>query len=300
VRVQSQLRAFDCLEFEPSFRWIDTADEIAFLLTDLDSRNRPAHAQAFLGGYLEQGGDYQGCRFLDLYKAYRSLVRAKVAVLGVAGSADRALINRAHDRYNAYIRCAYGSLSPKRTLLILMSGLSGSGKTWLATHLAPPFGAIHIRSDIERKRLAGLCASDQSGSAVGEGLYSSGMSARVHRHLLDAAESTLSGGYTTIVDATFSRREDRARFAELGQRLGVTVRLIHCQAPLDVMRSRILDRKRLSDDPSEADLAVLEWQQKHYEPLEVDESFDVFEASSSDPSVLDRLKRDLAVHLTSS
>jgi aminoglycoside phosphotransferase family enzyme/predicted kinase len=294
VRRQSRLLAFDCLEFEPAFRWIDVADEIAFLLCDLDSRNRPAHAQAFLGGYLEQSGDHHACRFLDLYKAHRSLVRAKVAVLSAAGSADPQAISKAHERYDTHIRRAYASLAPQRPLLILMSGLSGSGKTWLATRLALPFGAVHLRSDIERKRLAGLSARERSGSPVGAGLYSSEMSARLQRQLLDCAESTLAGGYTTLVDATFARREDRRRFIELGGRLRVNTCLIHCHAPVEVLRARIEDRARQGGDPSEADLAVLEWQQRHYEPVQADEALDVFEASSDDPGALGWIKRYIA------
>jgi len=294
VRRQSRLLPFDCLEFEPSFRWIDVADEIAFPLSDLDSRNRPAHSQAFLNGYLEEGGDYHACRFLDLYKTHRSLVRAKVAALNVAGSADRQVINRAHERYDTHIRCAYASVTDKRPLLILMSGLSGSGKTWLARRIAVPFNAVHLRSDIERKRLAGLSACERSGSSVGSGLYSSEVSARLHRHLLDCAESALVGGYTTIVDAAFGRRADRGRFAELGRHLRITTCLIHCHAPVEVLRSRIEGRARQGGDPSEADLAVLEWQRSHHESLQADESLDVFQAASDDPAVLSRVKRYIA------
>ncbi len=38
VRLRSRLVAFDCMEFEPAFRWIDVADEVAFLLVDLEAR----------------------------------------------------------------------------------------------------------------------------------------------------------------------------------------------------------------------------------------------------------------------
>jgi aminoglycoside phosphotransferase family enzyme len=67
VRHGGRLLAFDCAEFEPAFRWVDVADEIAFLLADLDADHRPLHAQAFLGGYLAESGDYQACRLLGLY-----------------------------------------------------------------------------------------------------------------------------------------------------------------------------------------------------------------------------------------
>ena len=291
VRQQSRLIAFDCLEFEPAFRWIDVADEVAFLLADLEFCQRPAHMQAFLGGYLAGSGDYHACQFLDLYAAHRSLVRAKVMALGATDSRDPSVVSATRERCDRHLSCAHARLSPKQPMLILMSGLSGSGKTWLATRLALPFGAVHIRSDIERKRLAGLSAADRSRSSLCQDLYSPAMNVRLHQHLLRCTESTLSGGYTTIVDATFSRREDRRSFAELARRLAVNFRLVHCHAPLDVLRSRIEERERRGGDPSEANVAVLEWQQQHYEPVQTDESFDVFEALTSDPSVLGKLKR---------
>jgi aminoglycoside phosphotransferase family enzyme len=87
VRRDSRLTAFDCLEFEPAFRWIDVADEVAFLRADLAALDRPAHAQAFLGGYLAYSGDFYACRFLRTYEAHRSLVRAKVVSLSTPEAA---------------------------------------------------------------------------------------------------------------------------------------------------------------------------------------------------------------------
>jgi predicted kinase len=294
VRRGSRLVAFDCLEFEPAFRWIDVADEVAFLHADMEALRQPAHMQAFLGGYLEGSGDYHACRFLDLYAAHRSLVRAKVTALSAAGSNDTGVLRGARETLDSHVRCSHVRLSPKRPMLILMSGLSGSGKTWLAKRLAMPFDAIHIRSDLERKRLAGLSVTDQSRSGLGQGLYASEVNARVSEHLLMAAESTLSGGYNTIVDATFIRRADRVRFAELARHLGTGVRLVYCHAPAEVLRSRIEQRARSGADPSEADLAVLEWQQQHYEPVCPDESLQVIDVLSSDPRALIHLESQLA------
>ena len=57
--VDGRLLAFDCIEFEPAFRWIDVAEEIALLLADLNSRDCSRHAHAFLSGYLAESGDYR-------------------------------------------------------------------------------------------------------------------------------------------------------------------------------------------------------------------------------------------------
>jgi aminoglycoside phosphotransferase family enzyme/predicted kinase len=295
VRRGSRLLAFDCMEFEPAFRWIDVADEVAFLLADLDSCHQPLHAQAFLGGYLALSGDYQACRLLELYKAHRSLVRAKVSALSVVGVAEMgaAQIVAARQQYHDYLNCARSSLSPKRPILILMCGLSGSGKTWIAKRLAPLLGAVHLRSDIERKRLVGLCESARSGSDLEQGLYSREASTRVYQHLAQCAGDTLAGGYTTIVDATFNRREDRLHFHDLSVQLGVTVCVVHCQAPPEVLQARIGERHLSGDDPSEADLPVLQWQEMHCDPIQAEEPFVVFAAVTNQGDVVDTLTRQI-------
>jgi len=143
VRRGSRLVAFDCMEFEPAFRWIDVAEDVALLIADLHARGFERHAHAFLAGYLARSGDFGLCRVLDLYRAHRALTRAKIAVLE-RSSAD-------HDAQMAEARDALSRRSP---VLILMSGLSGSGKTWLASGLAPDLGASplasHVLPDPER------------------------------------------------------------------------------------------------------------------------------------------------------
>lgn len=293
VRWGSRLLAFDCMEFEAAFRWIDVADEIAFLLADLQSGDHLPHAQAFLGGYLGRSGDYQACRLLDLYQAHRCLVRAKVTALSATNAAGKSADEIAAPRrqFQAYLDCAGRSLSPRKPVLALMSGLSGSGKTWLARRLAPLMEAVHLRSDVERKRLAGLPELAKSGSAPEQGLYSREASDRLYQHLADCAMSTLAGGYTTIVDATFQRREDRTRFQDLAAQLVVPAYIVHCHAPQDVLQRRIAERRQRNDDASEADLSVLNWQETHHEPIEADEKFVVIEAGTAEADVVDKVIR---------
>jgi predicted kinase len=162
-----------------------------------------------------------------------------------------------------------------------MSGQSGSGKTWLAQRLAPDLDAIHIRSDIERKRLAGLDETASSKSGVAAGLYGAEQTRAVYEHMVVAAESALAGGFATIVDATFSSREQRALFAKLAQRMGVRISVVLCEAPVELLRERIAQRQQAGRDASEADLAVLAWQRAHWEPVQPDESLQVIRLSTA-------------------
>ena len=292
VRVHGRLVAFDCLEYEPAWRWIDTADEIAFLTSDLKARGRPLHAHAFRSGYLAASGDYQGCRLLGLYEAHRALVRAKVAALAAqAGQADAAGALRSE--HLRLVRFAAGALEPRMPRLLLMSGLSGSGKTWLARQLAERLSAVHVRSDVERKRRANLRELATSHSRPGEDLYSAEATASLYADLARAAEHVLSGGISAIVDATFLERAQRARFAELAARCGVPLRLILCEAPEPVLRARIGARSRAGCDASEADLGVLTWQSARAEPPTADEGIGVIRVNTARSDALDLTLRSI-------
>ncbi|HUN76375.1 MAG TPA: AAA family ATPase [Steroidobacteraceae bacterium] len=291
VRLGGRLVAFDCIEFEPAFRWIDVAEEVAVLSSDLAARDRPLHAHAFRGGYLAQSGDYNLCRLLRLYEAHRALVRAKVAALSaadVSSALEREPLLQEHLRLLAHASAAVRSWGAKPPL-ILMSGLSGSGKTWLARPLAERLGAIHLRSDVERKRAAGLGERSQTHSALGGGLYARAASEAVYEDLARGAEDVIVGGYGAIVDAAFLQRAQRAPFLALARRLNVKLWLVSCDAPVGVLRARIAQRRRSGRDASEADQAVLEWQMAHREPVQPQEGIDAIEVSTAEPHALDQV-----------
>lgn len=280
VRLGGVLVAYDCMEFEPAFRWIDVAEDISFLLADLEAGGNTAHAHAFLSGFLAQSGDYAACKLLGLYKAHHAMVRAKVIALTASGI-DSARLPSITARLMPYVDTARKALSRKSPALILMSGLPGSGKTTLARKLAASLEALHLRSDVERKRMAGLGENARSDSKPGAGLYSSDASERTYARLATCAHDAVSGGYTAIVDATFARRIERRRFRELADRLGVELSVIHCHAPLEILRQRVSHRQLSGKDASEADPGVLEWQSDHAEPIRADEGFEVLEVDTA-------------------
>jgi uncharacterized protein len=290
VRNGARLVAFDCLEFNPVLRWIDLADEIAFLQADLDARGCPLHAHAFLTGYLTESGDYQACVLQPLFQAHRALVRATIVALRATQTVTAADdISAGYAEYASYVDCAYRAVAPQQPLLVLMCGLSGSGKTWLARRLAPRLAAVHLRSDIERRRLAGLSATVRTGSTVGAGLYSRQMSQTVYERLAVGAAEALRGRYTTIVDATFGCAEDRLRLCEVATRLDVRSCIIYCHAPRQLLEAQILDRERRQDDPSEANLAVLAWQEEGFVAPEPHEASALVEVSSPDSAAIESL-----------
>jgi aminoglycoside phosphotransferase family enzyme/predicted kinase len=290
ARIDGRLQAFDCLEYEPEFRRIDVAQEIAFLAMDLAAHSRSTLASAFLNAWLCETGDYHACEGLNLYEAHCALVRAKVAALNAAHAVghDRIL---SLDRQRVFVGIASARLQRNPPLLILMQGLSGSGKSWLAQRLARELPAITIRSDLERKRLAGLAPQAQSGAGVASGLYAPTMSDDVYQHMAGLARAVLRGGRHVIVDAAFLRHSSRQVFARLAAEHGLVAVVVACEAPLATLRARIGQRGARGDDPSEATVDVLEWQRQHTEDIAAGEGLEVIVAHTDGRPLHDVLTR---------
>ncbi len=286
ARYDGRLLAFDCLEFEPAFRWIDVAEDLATLFIDLIAREYPAHAYAFLNGYLLQSGDYQACRLLSLYGTHRSLVRAKVAALRALDLTEEEAQRSSRAQHRRYVECAHGLLRPASPRIILTCGVSGSGKSWLAERLALRLGALHLRSDVERKRLAGLAELQRSDALLDAGPYAPQMNEQVYERLRECTAEALAGGFTVIVDATFQRRADRACFRTLATQCRAVLQVILCRAPQAVLEARLALRVRNAADASEAGERVLRLQQERFEPVLPGEQLSVIEADTTQPDVV--------------
>lgn len=69
----------DCLEFNREFRVLDVADELAYLAMECARLGAPAVGDAILAACCERMGDRVPPQLLGFYRAYRALVRAKIA-----------------------------------------------------------------------------------------------------------------------------------------------------------------------------------------------------------------------------
>jgi aminoglycoside phosphotransferase family enzyme/predicted kinase len=264
---------FDGIEFSADLRWTDVMNEVAFLMMDLFDHRLPRLAFRFLNAYLERTGDYAGLRVLRFYLVYRALVRAKVSCMRAhqAGMAAREQ-SEIEQEYRRHLHLAERLAAPRHAALLIMHGLSGSGKTTIAQGLLEALGAVRLRSDVERKRLFGLAAEARSDSGLDAGLYAPGASERTYAHLAGLARELLAARYPVIVDAAFLRRSWRDRFAELARGAGAAFAIAACTVPPATLRARVALRERAARDASEAGLAVLERQLATEEPLAADET----------------------------
>jgi aminoglycoside phosphotransferase family enzyme/predicted kinase len=270
VWYDSDAMPFDCIEFKESLRWIDVMSDVAFIVTDLCTRGRPELGFRFLNAYLERTGDYGGLAVLRYYLVYRALVRAKVLALRVGEKA--AAPSDEASQIRSYLTWAQQFAGDnRRAAIIITHGVSGSGKSTLTQHLLEALRAVRIRSDVERKRLAGLPSAARTGSALGEGAYTSQATHDTYAELERLAQTTAKAGYPAIVDAAFLRRDQRERFRRLAAKIGIPFVILDCRARETTLRARMAERERRRRDPSEADLAVLEHQLETHEQLAPDE-----------------------------
>lgn len=248
VYLLDDITIIDCIEFNDRIRHGDVATDIGFLAMDLDARNRPDLSDRLIETYTEASGFDVG-PVLDFYRCYRAFVRGKVASFrldqGALDEAERSdILHEARGYFHLAHRYATADREPR---LILMHGFTGAGKSTLARILAGVLPAEVIDSDSTRKRLAGVSPTDRDRSAFGEGIYSTGMTEKVYRELLDRAEGLLAHGRTVVLDATYTRRADRQQAADLARRFNARYAIVQCQVTDDVARSRLLNR---ADDPA--------------------------------------------------
>lgn len=265
-----EVTVFDCIEFNESLRCIDVINDLAFLLMDLESRRESALSNLVLNTYLEHRDDFEALPLLPLYKAYRAMVRAKIALFTRANPAlseqEKAGLMQ---RYRDYAQLAEDYSNIPNRFLLSTVGLSASGKTCISAALAGELGLIRLRSDIERKRLHGLAPLDDSQSGIGADLYSDEANKNTYQRLAKLACDLLAAGLPVIVDAACLKEEERALFASAAESQGVPFALIHCEAPDELRKEWVRNRK---GDASEATVELLDAQKDWFEPLTADEN----------------------------
>jgi aminoglycoside phosphotransferase family enzyme/predicted kinase len=252
--VQGRPVLFDALEFDETLGTGDVLYDLAFLVMDLLHRGQHRSANIVLNSYLASSAepDHEtGLAAFPLFLGIRAAIRAMVVVqTGVLAKDSRS----DPDDARAYLDQALAFLAPAPIRLIAVGGLSGTGKTTVAAALAPSLGrapgAVHLRSDLERKRLFGVDAAIRLPAEA----YSQAISAQVHTRMCARAERILRAGHSVVMDATYLLEADRAALAGLAGRVGVQLEGLWLDAPLPTLQMRVSQRK---NDASDADAEVV-------------------------------------------
>nr|WP_290447297.1 MULTISPECIES: bifunctional aminoglycoside phosphotransferase/ATP-binding protein [unclassified Pseudomonas] len=260
--IDGKVVLFDCIEFNEPFRKTDVYADIGFLAMDLEDRGLKPLANRLISEYLELTGDYQGLELLNFYKAYRALVRAKVALFGLGPDADAERRAAVLAQYRNYANLAESYSAITSRFLAITHGVSAVGKSQVALRLTQSLGAIRLRSDVERQRLF----SSESGER-----YGSDASAATYSRLNELASQVLHAGFSVVLDATFLKQAQRQTAAHVAEENGVPFLILDCEAPQAVIEQWLQQRQTEGGDPSEATLEVVQAQQAAREPLSAEE-----------------------------
>ncbi|WP_430430159.1 AAA family ATPase [Oceanicaulis sp.] len=250
---RDRLVGYDALEFDDALSTIDVLYDAAFPVMDFLQCKAGWAANALLNRYLARTRDYDGLPLFDLYLSLRAAVRAMAS--GLAGQ---------HAEADAYLDLALETLAPAPApVLIALGGRSGTGKSTLASAIAPTLGqrpgAIILRSDVIRKVMAGQAPE----APLPPSAYTPETSARVYAELVAQARACLAAGYACILDATFLSEKSEANLAEITRDFDGAVKTLWLEAPMDVLRARVAARR---GDASDAGVDVLEKQLLEAEP----------------------------------
>ena len=292
--IDGQVTLFDCIEFNDAFRWTDVMSDVAFMAMDLEDRGMPDLSQRFVNAWLEHTGDYAGLIVLNYYKAYRAMVRAKVALLGL-GQRDLSeqQRNEVLVRYHGYTALAESYTQIPRRFGLLTHGVSGSGKSTLSVQLVSRLGMIRVRSDVERKRLFGQDGSGQ----LDQDLYAPEQGQQTYARLAMLAAQVLAAGYPVVVDATHLLRAQRQLVRQAIEDQGAPCLILHCQAPLDTIEIWLNERQRKGGDPSDADIHVVRHQLEQLEPLDEQEQQITLTVATEQRGNIDQLTEQLRQRL---
>jgi len=257
------LQIFDCLEFNPAFRCADIASDLAFLLMDLERLGATAVAAALLARY-RAAGVLLPDDLVRLYRAHRALVRAKVACLsipsigtGTGPGRDSQPSDRV-DEAVTYVDLATAAALTIRPVLLVMTGLSGTGKSTVAQRLARALGASLLASDRVRKDLAGVAGA--APAAWGEGLYDARWTEATYRALFARAATALAAGQPVVLDATFLAPTQRQGAAAVAARAGGPLLLVETICDEATVAARLAARAARGDSPSDATLTTYQRQ----------------------------------------
>ena len=269
IFLENGISIIDCIEFNQRFRYSDVAEDIAFLVMDLDFHQCPDLSRTFVQTYVQESGDPGVMELLDFFKSYRAYVRGKVNsfLLGdleltdddreEAASVARDYFQLAH---------SYTRVFP-RPALALVTGITGTGKSTIAQELARRWDFSYISSDVTRKALAGIEPEEHRYEPFGEGIYSAEFSQRTYESMFQQAENQLKVGCSVVLDGTFRRSGERLGATAVARKLGVEAWIVQCRLPDHIARQRLESREAEDASVSDGRWELYHQQKQDWEPV---------------------------------
>lgn len=129
-------------------------------------------------------------------------------------------------------------------VLIVVSGLPGTGKSFFSKRLAERVPLLVLESDALRKALFSLPS------------HSAGESFQLFRTIHLLIEELLKGGISLVLDATNLSERFRERLYSIADRINARLVMVLVEAPPEIVRQRLEDRAGDPEGNSDADWSV--------------------------------------------
>ena len=257
---------FDCIEFNDRFRFIDVANDVAFLAMDFDFEGRHELGNLLLRNAARAFQDPAMLKLTNFYKCYRAFVRGKVESIQ-AISQQPAQSEEHTKRAARYFRLALRyATSGSEPLLLVVMGRIGTGKTTVARQLASELDWPVFSSDQIRKTLSGVPLTMRTAPELRAKVYSEQMTKKTYQNLLKNGLDAVPNHGGVILDATFSSRTYRDLLRDECANVRVPFQVIELEADYQEIVNRLKARNATAGEISDARLEDLETLSAAYEP----------------------------------
>ncbi len=271
ICVLDRICIFDCIEFNERFRCADVANEAAFLAMDLVAYGRPDLGYFFYERYVEIAGDDQLFKLYSFYRCYRAFIRGKVLSFQLdEKEISPEMHTSAKEKAKNYFRIAADSTKQlQKPTIVMVGGLSGTGKTSIARGIAGELGLRVVSSDAVRMSLFG---DKKKRSDYRKGKYDDESNQLTYQKMIENGVELLKKDGGVVLDATFSRIADRENVQRIAHSVGAECRMVECRLSLETVRQRLRLRAEKKDGLSDANWEIYQNQRANFEPIKMSEA----------------------------
>jgi aminoglycoside phosphotransferase family enzyme/predicted kinase len=257
---------FDCIEFNDRFRFIDVANDLAFLAMDFDFEGRRDLGNLLLRNAAREFQDAEMLKITNFYKCYRAFVRGKVESIQTIEPETLKPEEHAHQATRYFRLALQYAVSGSEPLVLVIMGRVGTGKTTVAKQLASELDWPVFSSDEIRKTLAGVPLTERTAAKLRDKMYSEQMTEQTYKKLLDNGLASLTTHSGVILDATFSSRANRKLLRNACAQAGVHLQVVELDLDPGRIKHRLKARDEIADEISDARLEDFEKLSAAYEP----------------------------------
>ena len=290
---KNDLNIVDCIEFSDAFhfKYVDKGYDLSFLTMGLDLHGNNILADEICGRYLSLVGDKYLSLLHPYHKFLRALIRGKVEGLtALSDTTDDQIKKKSFENSKMFFKLAtkYSKIS-QDPCIVVVAGLSGSGKSIISGAIACRIGAVYLSSDVIRKEMFGISKYDNISSSQADEIYSNQNHVAVYNEIRQQAKKYIDSGFSVVIDAAHLKVTEREDIRNLCSSLHLPLEFIWLNTSEEILKNRINERSTKEYIISDAKLEVHNLQLNTYDKIAQDEEIVVIDNSTSFDSAFKKL-----------